>query len=95
MVFKPHVRSNFHACLDKPRQDKTRHLQVIVDSEISIVSTARLNPILSVVLKPLVRSNFHARLDKTRQDKTRHFQFKVDSEISIVWSKLMTFLLNL
>ena len=55
---------------DKTRQDKTRHLQVKVDSETSIVSTAWLNPILSVVFKPLVRSNFQACLDKTRQDKT-------------------------
>ena len=51
----------------------TRHLQVKVDSDISIVSTAWLNPILSVVFKPLVSSNFHACLDKTRQDKTKVF----------------------
>ena len=68
---------------DKTRQEKTRHLQVKVDSEILIVSTAWLNPILSLVLKPLVRSNFHVCLDKTRQAKTRHLQVEVDSEISI------------
>ena len=69
---------------DKTRQDKTRHSQIKVDSEISIVSTVWLNTILSVVFKPLVRSNFHASLYKTRQDKTRHLHVKVDSESSIV-----------